>query len=178
MTLKLITGPSTEPISLDEVKTELRIDGTELDASLTRKIKEVRQAVEHELGRALISQTWEQVLDSFPTAEVGLGMPPVANVLSVKYLDVTGVEQTVDDTLYAVDLDSAPGWVLPAYGHCWPQTMCTANAVRVRFLAGYGGASAVPEAIKGYMFNLLRADHCGVDVPPYALRLVDRYRTY
>ena len=53
--------------------------------------------------------------------------------------------------LYAVDTDSEPGLVVPAYGESWPSARDEVNAVRVRFVAGYGDASDVPAAIKTWI---------------------------
>ena len=43
------------------------------------------------------------------------------------------------------------GWVLPVQGTSWPATLDTTNAVRVRFICGYGSAAAVPAGIKSWM---------------------------
>jgi hypothetical protein len=58
------------------------------------------------------------------------------------------VEQTLDPLLYAVDDQSEPGLIAPAYGETWPATRNEMNAVRVRFVAGYGSKADVPEILK------------------------------
>jgi uncharacterized phiE125 gp8 family phage protein len=151
MTLKLITAPATEPVTLAEAKVHLRC-GDDEDALLGVLIQSAREAAEHQLGRALITQTWERIIDAFPAAEIELGMPPVDAVVSVVYIDAAGDSQTLASTEYSLDADTSPGWVLPSESAVvWPNTLDTANAVRVRFTCGYGAASDVPAAIKAWM---------------------------
>jgi uncharacterized phiE125 gp8 family phage protein len=188
MTLKLITAPATEPVTLAEAKVHCRC-GDDEDALLGVLIQAAREQAEHQLGRALITQTWERVIDAFPLVEVELGMPPVVSVVSVKYIDEAGVEQTMDAADYSLDTDTQPGWVLPAVDTEWPDTLDTANAVRVRFTCGYGAAAAVPAAIKSWMllrigtlYKMREEVVVGVsvaDIPGgYVDRLLDPYRTW
>ena len=151
MALKLITAPTEEPLTLAEAKLHLRVDGTDEDSLITALIVAAREAAEHETGRAFVTQTLELVLDEFPEAFV-LRRPPVASVTSVKYLDpATGAELTLDPADTLLDNISEPAYLVPAYGKSWPTARATANAVRVRYVAGYGAAAAVPVAIKQWM---------------------------
>jgi uncharacterized phiE125 gp8 family phage protein len=150
MTLIVITQPTEEPVTLAETKLHCKVDGTDDDTLLTALIIAARQQAEHRTGRALCTQTLEVVLDAFPDA-VKLPMPPAASVTSVKYLDDAGVEQTLLNTAYSLDKDSQPGWVTPAYATSWPSTYAVPNAVRVRYVAGYGAPAAVPQSIKAWI---------------------------
>lgn len=154
MSLKLITGPTVEPISLDEAKAHCRVEHADEDALLTSMVKAARRLAEARLNRALISQVWELTLDSFPEAEVRLEKPTVLGVTSVKYLDPDGVEQTMDSADYVLDSALSPGWVFPVDE--WPETYDGANAVKIRFTAGYGAAASdVPEDIKAWILMQL-----------------------
>lgn len=151
MAHKLITAPTVEPLDAATLKLWCRIDGTDEDALLTSLfIPAARLACENATGRALITQTWEVVLDAWPAAKaIELPRVPVLGITSVKYIDTAGVEQTLDSADYALDKDSEPGWLLPAYDTDWPEARDTANAVRVRYTAGYGAAAtAVPEPLR------------------------------
>ncbi len=150
MSLKLITGPAVEPISLDEAKAHCRVDDSDNDAPLTLMIKAARSLAEARLGRALVSQLWELTLDAFPAAEVRLEKPAVLGITSVKYLDPDGVEQTMAAEDYVLDAALLPGWLFPS--DVWPETYDGANAVKIRFTAGYGAAASdVPNDIKAWM---------------------------
>jgi len=152
MPIKLITGPSVEPVSIAEVKTSARIDGTEFDTQATIAIAAMRSQAEARLARCLITQTLELILDDFPTGEIELIMPGVQEILTVKYIDAAGVEQTLSDTTYTLGEDSIIAdlyWLYPAQDVAWPATQASANAVRIQFKAGYGDAAAnVPQDIR------------------------------
>ena len=152
MSLTLITAPALEPVSLAEAKLHLRVDGADEDALITSLIVAARRQAEHELGRALITQTWELTLDEFPAADIQLPMLSTLGIESVKYLDADGIEQTVAPADYALDAATTPGWVLLAADASWPGTYAGANAVKVRFTAGYGPAAAdVPANVVAYI---------------------------
>lgn len=186
MGLKLITPPAAEPVSLDDLKLDLGISWADQDARLAALIASAREACEHELGRALITQTWELVLDAFP-AGIRLPYPPAQSVTSVKYVDPDGTLQTLSAPSYQLDSHSEPAWLVPAYGYSWPATRPEPNAVRVQFVAGFGAAGTdVPENLK--LWIRLQAAHffrnveAASDLPliktPYTDRLLDRYRIY
>ena len=149
MSIKRITQPSAEPVLLADVKAQLSIAtaDTLVDAIITRRITEARQWAENFTGRTIMPSNWEVVLDEFPH-EVELFYPPATAIVSVTYTDTAGVTQTMDAADYYLDEDALPNWLLPAYGTTWPDTLATANAVRVRYTAGYADAASVPGPIK------------------------------
>jgi uncharacterized phiE125 gp8 family phage protein len=152
MTLKLIQGPAIEPVTLAEAKLAARVDGTEFDSMIPALITTARRNAEQQLNRSIITQTWERVLDAFPDDEIELGWPTVQGISSLSYFNTFGISVNLDPAAYVLDVETMPGWVLPADGYSWPDTYDTINAVRVRFLAGYGSeASYVPEEIKTYI---------------------------
>lgn len=122
------------------------------DPLLTMLITAARRVAESRTGRALITQTWERVYDALPTDELKIGLLPIQSITSVKYYDSAGVLQTLPTTDYAFDADTLPGWVMPAYGTSWVSTYAVANAVIVRFVAGYGDTGAdVPAEIRQWI---------------------------
>lgn len=151
MTYKIITPPTEEPITLAQVKANCRIDGVDFDAMISEIfIPSARESAEHETKRALCTQTRELVLDSFPEAFELFGSP-IASIESIKFIDQNGDNQTLDPVSYLLDKDSSPGYATPAYGYEWPETLCVPNAVRVRYVCGYGTAADVPKGIKSWM---------------------------
>ena len=151
MALIRIVAPASEPVDLATAKLHCRVDGSDEDALITALIVAAREKAEHETGRALVTQTWELVKDDFLSA-CTLRKAPIQSVTSVKYLDAnTGAEQTLDPAEYLLDKDNEPGKVVPAYGKTFPATYGVPNAVRIRYVAGYGNAAAVPQAIKQWM---------------------------
>lgn len=149
MPLIQITAPASDPITAAEVKASARIDGAEFDIQLAIIIPALVKQAEALTGRVFIARTMELVLDGFPAAEIDLVLPNVTSIVSVKYVDPNGITQTMADTDYALDSDSTPCWLLPALGTTWPVSLVSANALRIRFDAGFGAdASAVPQDIR------------------------------
>lgn len=152
MTLKLITAPTVEPVTLAEAKAVCKVDGTAEDTYITALISAAREQAEQELGRSLAAATWERVLDAFPESGIQLGWPHVTSIVSVIYVDTAGAQQTLDPGAYTLDADYLPGWALPsATNPAWPDTLDTANAVRVRFITGWAEGAAVPPSIKSWI---------------------------
>jgi uncharacterized phiE125 gp8 family phage protein len=68
MSLVLVTAPTAEPVTLAQVKAQLRITVTTYDDLLNALITAVRMHLEGRdgwLGRALLQQTWDLKLDCF-----------------------------------------------------------------------------------------------------------------
>jgi len=151
MSLKLITAPVTEPVSLSEIKEYLRFDtsDTSFDNILNTLIIAAREYCENFQNRTYITQTWELTFDYFPDFPLKIPKPPLQSVLNIKYIDYLGVETIFDPSNYIVDTDSEPGRIAFAYNKSWPSvTLQSVNAVKIQFVAGYGDATVVPENVK------------------------------
>lgn len=146
MGLRLITGPTVEPLTLADMRVQCRLEpgDTDNDAMLTVAIAAARAKAESVTRSAVMPQTWDLTLDAFPSNEIKLARPPVTQIVSVKYLDADGATQTLDSSKYVLDDATFPGWVLPTYGNAWPSTRAVGNAVAVRMTCGYANAAAVP----------------------------------
>lgn len=153
--LTRISGPSVEPVTLDEIKTILEIDYDEHDASIEAMISAAREKLERRCGRSFVDQTWEYRTDAF---ESRLEMPlrPVLEIVSVKYIDEDGDEQEVDGSEYISVIGDFQSFIQPMDE--WPDDVFDRpDAVRVTFRAGYAydedaspvvPAENVPEGIK------------------------------
>lgn len=63
---------------------------------------------------------------------------PVQSITSVQYLDEGGALQTLPGAGYTLDANSEPGVIRYASGYALPAVLANrADAVRIRFLAGY-----------------------------------------
>jgi uncharacterized phiE125 gp8 family phage protein len=170
MALRRIVAPEVEPLTLAEVKEHLRVDHTASDSIIQAYIAAATSYVDGEfgvLGRALVTQTWELVLDHFPVHEIKIPLPPLQSVESIKYDDPDGFEQTLATDQYYVDDASEPAWVVPITGG-WPTAVLEAiNSVRIRYVAGYEPttdsppdlAGNVPRAIKQAMLLHIGSFH-------------------
>lgn len=122
---------------------------TTSDPILNILIAAARQYAELVLKRYLITQTIDYYLDCFDDWEIKL--PPLQSVTEITYVDSAGSTQTLSSDLYLVDAVSTPARITPAYLQVWPVTRDQPNAIKIRFIAGYGTASAVPQCIKNWM---------------------------
>jgi len=149
MALRLITPATALAVSLIEAKAQLRVDFATEDDLITSMILAATEAAEQEIGRAIMAQTWEVALAAFPAA-FELTRTPVQTITSVTYADEAGIVQTLSPSAYALDMadEFGFGWVVSAYGMDWPATRAEANAVKLRYTAGY---AVVPESIKRWI---------------------------
>lgn len=127
------------------------------DPEITTLIKTARHAAEGYTRRALVTQTWDLKLDSFPCRTIHLPKPNLQSVTSITYIDTDGTTQTLAADQYLVDTSSTPARITSAFGLVWPVTRWQNNAVTVRFVAGYGLAADVPDGIKSWM--IVRIKH-------------------
>jgi len=199
MALKLITAPTSEPLTLEEAKAHLRVDHDDEDTLIYALIVAARQGAEHITERALMTQTWELALDWFPCVPyrrvewkhdrlladaINIPKPPLVSIVSVKYIDTEGVQQTLDSSAYLLDSHREPARILSVYATDWPDTREQANAVLIRFTCGYADAASVPQEIKqwmllqiGMMYENRESVAAGtISEIPYVDRLLDPYR--
>ena len=149
------TTTYTDNIADSALGAEAPSTNTTVDPELTRLITTARQRAEVATGRALITQTWQYVLDRFPSDSfIELPKPPLQSVSSVAYYDTSGTLQSPwTATNYDVQAPTgdrcARGRLALSYGITWPSTYGEIGDVTIEFVAGYGAArSTVPGMIK------------------------------
>lgn len=155
----LVTDATEEPVTLEQVKRQCRIEHTDLDQHLTDWITTARRYVEQITNRTMLEQTRRVKLDRFPAdgCEIKLLYPPIKSVTSITYIDTAGATQTWSSSEYIASLTSVPGRITPAYGYTWPLTQDRIDAVTVNYTTGYASIAAVPMELKQAM--LLLVDH-------------------
>jgi hypothetical protein len=171
-TIDMIAGPVAEPVTVNDVKLQLgfgpmqdsdRAASQILNEQLRNHINSAREFCESWCRRVFITQTWQLLLDSFPSValrydrngypELWLPKPPFQSVVFFTYVDTSGTTQTLtQDASYGVNLAAPfygyqlsrgsrtqPARLLPPWARPWaPQRMVPDNTV-VRFRCGYGG---------------------------------------
>lgn len=143
-----------EPVSIADVERQLRIDDlsyeqTEVELFITA----VRKRAETITKRALVETTEFLVLDTFPII-LELRKPPLNEVTSIKYIDLEGVEQTLDPLAYRVIKDKSEpamlSYIIPAYGTNWPTPRQDKAVITVEYTCGYTPVTC-PEPIKQWI---------------------------
>lgn len=180
--------PTAEPVSVTEAKAHARITHSADDTYLGTLIEAARDLAERQTGLALLTQTWRETFDWFPSrnrtghdaAAFDIARAPLISVSSITYYDENGDQQTVDSSLYVVDTDNRlrPRVTL-AHGQSWPGIQNRPNAVSITYVAGYGATSAsVPPAIRHAVLLMLghwyenreAVSEKSMSEPPFAVR--------
>lgn len=144
---KLKTPASADPVTLDQAKEFLEYEtNDDRDDEITGLIASATEDAQNTSGRQLVFATFQLFLDGFFNDSrryfvdgcIFLPGPPFRQVVSIKYLDIDGNEQTFLASKYA--LDSAPdsGRITLAFNESWPSTRLVADAVTIEYVSGYG----------------------------------------
>jgi uncharacterized phiE125 gp8 family phage protein len=182
--LKLITAPTVDPVTVDEVQDHLRISGEE--AMVSRLIKSATSVIENYLGRRLITQVWDQYFECWRD-RMTLFYPPLQTLDSLKYYDLDGTQRTLASTHYWVTTDD-PAQIVRAYETTWPELQYgRPQPIVARMTIGYGLEAAVPQDIKDAikLFATDLYEHRGSvvigsvsKIPGYVTSLCHHYKIY
>lgn len=182
--LKRVTQPAVEPVSLSEAKAHCRIDSTADDTYVASLVSAAREWVEDYLDRTLVHTQYQMRLDQFPL-EIELPRPPMASggtatSVSVTYtLNQTGQTATLSTDQYRVDRDSTPGVLRNLYGQTWPSNLDDPGSITVEWWAGFGASGAsVPQRVRHAMLMLVSTwyerrtavDNVGASEVPFGVK--------
>lgn len=167
--IKIDTAWTTSAVATSDQKSFMRVDFNDDDTLIGELIKSSQNLVEAYMNRAITTQTLSLFLDRLPfysdlklqegifTAPdleynsnfIVLPKPPAVSVSHVKYYDNDDNASTFASSNYYVDTISDQARVVLKTGSSWPTVSETrnANAYEIKYVAGYGGASDVPEPI-------------------------------
>lgn len=184
MALTLVTAPSTEPVTVDEVKEHLRLDGDDDDAYLLTCIKAARQWFEGQTKRGVITQIWDYSIDwDWPLKNgqhrIDLPLNPVASITSITYVNEAASSPL--PTLTTADYDAVTrthgSYIVPAYNVSWPSVRSMPGAITVRFVAGESSANeTVKMAIMMLAGHYYEVRETAVATPQAVEALISPYR--
>lgn len=170
---RLVAGPASEPITLEQVRILLRDPPEEDDEFILDCITQAREVFEATTGIACISQRWKLTLDNWPGATTepwwdGMMQMPRSELTSgrIDYIPMPRYPLLSVDSLLTYDLDnqaaavtvgdvfftdtvSFPGRLVLNAGETWPTALRDRSAIELEYTAGFGtAATAVPFSIK------------------------------
>ena len=165
--ISVVTEPSQEPVTLQEVKEYLRVEDSTDERTIRPLIETARRFAEQHLGRTLVSTTFKQSYDGFHEMEdplfegirtgpylnyyknyLVLANGPVISVTQVKTIDDADVATTLAASRYYLDNAREPARIVLRTGETFPTALRVANAIEVEFVAGYSSIYSIPEPIR------------------------------
>ena len=140
MFITLSSGPTSEPVSLAEAKSHLRVDHSDSDVEITAMIQAARELVEKNLNLDLGERTWVYTLESFHDP-IELPKSPTDGIDSIEYVDTDGNTQTLSTDVYLLEGDE----IYLKYDQSWPSVRDQRAAITITFRSG---GAEVPQAVK------------------------------
>ena len=183
--LEQTLAPVGHLLTFDEVKTYLRVDANDEQATILAIVDAAEAFIEVELGDAkLRTQTWKEYRDTFPAGR-GIIRPrlwPVASVESVKYTDTDDSLETFTD--WQLDAVSQPARLLPSPDFYWPtdEKADTMNAVVLETIVGWATVphelTLAAKILTAHWFENREptADGTIAEVPLSVRTLIDHHR--
>ena len=180
MSNRRTTDPSIEPVTAEQLDAHLRGDGvlaSEEGEFLNSLIESAREYIEEFTSRALITQTYTLVMDTWPTVKGGdlgwwdgvrqgsitmdqqsyveLPIAPLQSVTSVTTFDDDNSSSVFSSSNYFLDTITQPGQLILNTGTVWPIFTRTRRGIEIVYTAGYGTAATdVPGALKQAILQL------------------------
>lgn len=137
---RVVEPPAIEPVTLEQVKADLRVDHSDDDERLSRHIVTAREWVERRVGTSFITRTLEYQEESF-TGSVLLPQGPVQSVELITYEDADG-EFILDEAGYTLIIPTSMVKAVDS----WPSDT---YRIVVQYVAGFGETDDVtPGPIK------------------------------
>jgi uncharacterized phiE125 gp8 family phage protein len=150
--VRQIDEPAVEALSLAEAWAHLRVDtfGTPPESDDDFWLENIGipaacRYCEHYMESTFSQRTLELSANWFPADSFTIPYGPALEVVSIKYDDVDGVEQTVPPSVYVLDPYGQPSEVILQYGQVWPTARDSTNSVRLRYVAGYSLPDETPQ---------------------------------
>lgn len=186
MNIKQLTNPSSTVIDLAEAKLHLRVTGTEEDLLIANDIKAATNMIEKYTGQLLQSRTFCAYLDdliAYDCVKIW-GNYPITEITSVKYLNTSGDETTLDSSTYSVDIADNPARIL--FTSIPSSKTNSLNNWRIYFTAGFTSKDDIDSELlawvkifTGFFFSSRQVEYTGVSVSEMAIkyeRQLDKYR--
>lgn len=151
MILSLVTPAVTGPVTVQEVKEDIRgIRSDTEDLLIATLIESATLQAETFTRRNFVSRTWDLYSDTIPqTPVIDLPCAPLVSVTSITTIDADEASTVYAASNYILDTVSSPGRIALKDGSTWPSTtLKVVNGFVIRFVSGYGTRHEVPAQIR------------------------------
>lgn len=170
--LRLVSGPASEPVTLAQAKTFLRVEHTGDDDAITRAIVTARQFAESYLRMALLPQVWDYTVANPCGVRIRLPFGPAQSITSVTLVNEAGASSTMNAANYRLSVDG--------YAVLFTNAPSIEN-LTVRFSASSAATvSEVPaqitQGILHHIASMMENREGAVPLPTQALACYQPYR--
>jgi uncharacterized phiE125 gp8 family phage protein len=187
MNISQLTYPTSTIITLQEAKDHLRITDDSQDAVIVDCIKSATSHIEKYTNQILQSATFCAYFDEKevePYTCLYIWKYPISTISSIKYLNTSGAETTLDSSSYATDIIDSP---VRIYLTSTPITQLDKfNVWRVYFTAGFTNRDQIDAELigwvkifTGFYFQTRQPEYTGQSVSDVAYnyeKALDKYR--
>jgi uncharacterized phiE125 gp8 family phage protein len=131
-------------VTLDELKSHLKIDGDSDDSSLQIYLDAAIAYVETHTGHKLSRESRNSYFDTFYGLEL-VGESPVSVVIN--YIDTDGNSQVLAGTVYSLKTHKIRPYLALDYGQSAPSHRTQDAAIHIEYTSGYT-ATTLPASLK------------------------------
>lgn len=170
--LRLVAPPASEPLTLAQAKTFLRIEHNSDDEPLTRAISAARMAAEQVLQSALLPQTLDYTVANPLPTRLALIYGPAQSITSITLTSASGAITAMNTNNYRLSVD---GWAVLF------DPFVTAEKVTVRYVAGIATSIAeipapILQGILHHMAVMMETRDGSVPMPMQTIACYEPYR--
>lgn len=170
--LRLVTPPASEPVTLASAKLFLRIEHTADDEAVTRAITAARQAAEQYLKVALLPQTWDYTIANPGALRVVLPYGPAQSITTVTLTNEAGSSSVMNAGHYRLSVDGL------TVHFTNPQSI---EKLTVRYVAGIATVAAdipvtIIQGILHHISVIMETRDGAAPMPVQAMRGYQPYR--
>lgn len=155
----LVSEIGSELLTLSDIKTHLRLDGSDYDSILTPLIKTSRLIGEKITGRDFIEKEWKTYLDYFPTYSydsynsyegIEIRKSKLLSITSIQYYDESNTLQTLSSSDYYITNEADYSSIFINKDKSFPKTYCRKQAVIITFKTSF---PSFPQDLKQAMLS-------------------------
>jgi uncharacterized phiE125 gp8 family phage protein len=159
----LVSEIGSELLTLSDIKTHLRLDGSDYDSILTPLIKTSRLIGEKITGRDFIEKEYKTYLDYFPNYSYGyydnynnyegieIRKSKLLSITSIQYYDENNVLQTLSSSDYYITNEADYSSIFINKDKSFPNTYCRKQAVIITFKTSFPN---FPQDLKQAMLSV------------------------